>query len=117
MFDTLLTTDGDLIPRPGVGQSAAGSVGSLWIKRNRMLGDAGEDDDLDTQLNPTDTEWSYEVYLPRRILSGLIPDALLEAYQFWKTGPMTLRGYPNDDENEAPQTSEGRVEHAARLQV
>ena len=99
MFDTLLTTDGDLIPRSGAGQSALGSVGSLWIKRNRVLADA-DDDDAATEVTPTEMEWSHEVFLPRRVLSGLVPDALLEEYQFWKTGPLTLRGYPKDEENE-----------------
>ena len=33
------------------------------------------------------------------------------------SGVAVLQAMTNDDENEAPQTSEGRVEHAARLQV
>ena len=32
--------------------------------------------------------------MPRELLEGLLPDALLESYRFWKTGPRMLRGYP-----------------------
>jgi hypothetical protein len=114
-FDTLLTDDGSLIARPGVG-SFQSSVGTLWIKRNRVDsgagagtpeadgGGGGDASGADTDAPPTgdfrEEEWAHEVFVPRRTLAGLLPDALLETYQFWKTGPLTLRGYAREPEHE-----------------
>src|SRR5690348_5198137 len=39
-------------------------------------------------------ERTTEVLVPPRVLAGLIPDCLLDEYQFWRTGATTLRGYP-----------------------
>jgi hypothetical protein len=38
-------------------------------------------------------ESDLELFVPDRCLKGVLPDAILEQYQFWKTGPRLLRGY------------------------
>ena len=50
-----------------------------------------------------------QTFLPERLLCGLIPAALLEAYAFWQNEDDTLTGYPHAD---APQATK-----ATRLQV
>ena len=68
--DTLLTNDGDLIPRAGVGQSEAGSVGSLWIKRNRILTDAAEDDS--SSLAPCEVSCNYAESTPEKCWAAVL---------------------------------------------
>jgi hypothetical protein len=36
----------------------------------------------------------WETYISHDCLYGLIPEALLDAYKFWKCGPRVLQGYP-----------------------
>jgi thiol-disulfide isomerase/thioredoxin len=106
VFDTMLTDNGEPIPRAGTGASQS-SIGSLCIRRNRLelntaptCVDAVAWGDPQPELDPREEEWGHEIYLPRRVLTGLLPDSLLETYQFWKTGPLTLRGYALEKTNE-----------------
>ena len=106
MLDTLFTKKGKLINYPGVG-SCTDSIGSIYIKRNRIpvpthgTGRGVYADEwgvMDAcgglaRTEAVDAEWGHEIFLPRRTLSGALPDVLLENYSFWKTGPLTLRGY------------------------
>ena len=43
-----------------------------------------------------------ETFVPSRLLRGVIPSALLEAYQFWRGegGDLTLRGEPKDPKSQ-----------------
>jgi hypothetical protein len=73
-------------------------VGSLVISRTRsQLFDPTDSQRNDYPCLFTESEGDVEEYIPYRSLYGLIPDALLECFQFWKTGSRTLRGYPRSD--------------------
>eukprot|EP00466_Bigelowiella_natans_P015194 jgi/Bigna1/85176/estExt_fgenesh1_pg.C_20373 len=109
MFDGLLNKDGSMSDRPGVGKLSNNAVGSVVIRRNRLV--AKSDRDLENKLKKEAEAWGdtvssedeeaaegeYEEYIPARFLSGLIPDILTRQYQFWRTGPCILRGYPRPD--------------------
>jgi hypothetical protein len=41
-------------------------------------------------------EWDIEIMVAVDQLEGLLPDAILEGYRFFKTGDCMLRGYPRD---------------------
>ncbi len=102
IFDTVLSKDGKLLQRAGAGPLASAMVGSLVIKRTRLI--TGNEKEKEPSAGPgwgdlgvaavECTERLTETFVPDRVLHGLIPDCLLEEYQFWKTGPRTLRGYP-----------------------
>jgi hypothetical protein len=76
-------------------------VGSLDVRRNRhqqrvkyerahhteLLADAAV-------LQAMEAELPYEQLVPHQFLDGLLPQALLEGFVFWRTGKLTLRGYP-----------------------
>jgi len=48
---------------------------------------------------------AVETYMPKRLLCGQLPEALLAAYTFWRAppvhGPVTLIGYPNVATNDS----------------
>ena len=56
--------------------------------------------DLPPYLN-TDELGVTEEQVSTRSLRGLVPDALLDKFEFWRTGPHTIYGYPvhESDEN------------------
>ena len=53
----------------------------------------------------SNTTQILEEYLPRRILDGLIPEVLLDAFEFWKAANDIIIGYPR----EKSQTSSGKT--------
>jgi hypothetical protein len=46
--------------------------------------------------HPENVSRAVETYLPRRLLEGLLPDALLETHRFWQDPDDNIRGYPLD---------------------
>jgi hypothetical protein len=44
-------------------------------------------------------EWRHEEFVPPDSLQGLLPQALLEGFSCWRTGPNVIRGYPFVDED------------------
>ena len=47
-----------------------------------------------------------ETYIPARLLSGVLPETLLETHRFWQDEEDQLRGYPIVDENDAGKEDE-----------
>jgi hypothetical protein len=94
---------GRIIPRPGVGPNLHASVFSLTVRRSRLeipklvTGHASTAHEIFcTVSGPVDTsseEWTLEEFISPRCLFGLIPEYLLEQYQFWRTGNRLIRGY------------------------
>ena len=41
----------------------------------------------------------HEVFLPPRLLQGVVPSSLLEAFYFWQGEDLLIRGYPIDHNN------------------
>ena len=80
---------GKLLSRAGAGARYDEDVYSLSVSRSRSYRGwaVANDNDL-TRYNENETE----VFVPHRCLYGLVPEALLDTYKFWKTGPTTLRG-------------------------
>ncbi|CAM9230572.1 unnamed protein product, partial [Ectocarpus fasciculatus] len=99
---------GELVSRPGVGSRQQERIGTLVVRRTRvpMVGKedpsvtlthsgvfcAGEGLISSERLVEMEN-LSLEEYLPENIISGLIPEALTESYQFWRTGSRVIRGY------------------------
>ena len=58
--------------------------------------------------HPDNVSKSIETFVPKFLLSGLIPDALLEAHDFWQDADDNIRGYPKKPKKEksidVPQT-------------
>ena len=122
-YSTVLSRDGALVSRPGVGQLADSKVGSLVIERSRQPVQSETDHLLalhliqqyysdDESRNPEEEEEKDGVageeahslqlpggeretvrFVPAEQLHGLLPQALLEQYTFWRTGRYCLRGY------------------------
>lgn len=65
------------------------SVQSLVVTRTRSLSGWKISEKPDEKLGETETE----TLISSRALSGVLPQALLERYRFWRTGPRTIRGY------------------------
>lgn len=42
-------------------------------------------------------EWSRQELIPSEVLKGILPRALIEAFEFWGTGPRLLFGYRRSD--------------------
>jgi thiol-disulfide isomerase/thioredoxin len=47
-----------------------------------------------------------ETYIPARLLSGVLPETLLESHRFWQDEEDQLRGYPVVDEKDADKQNE-----------
>jgi hypothetical protein len=92
--------------------SALTEFTSLTVKRNRVVTNAellqasiaareerlwSESPQAAGDVEGSIGEWTTEIMVPRHLLDGLLPDALLETYRFFKTGDRTLRGYPRSD--------------------
>jgi hypothetical protein len=69
---------GRLERRPGCGVLNDATVSSVIVKRQRRT---------DHQ------EPHWETYVPSRILCGLIPDILIQQYEFWKESETVIKGY------------------------
>ena len=85
LFGGMYTADGKLERRPGVASLSGATVASLTIRRNRT-----QSPELDDDNEP---EWRVEEYVEPAALEGLLPEALLEQFNFWRTSPSRLRGY------------------------
>jgi hypothetical protein len=89
-------TDADLstsAPSPG----AAASTPTLEIlEQEAYAGRAATEPSLVILRNIL-REMGVQVYVPRRFLRGLLPAALLSAYDFWQNGDDSLIGYPAAD--------------------
>ena len=117
-----MTKDGNMVDRAGVGKLADKAVGSLSIRRNRVVpqserdaaaraaADAAEWGDGDasaaSSAKSAFAEEEFEEYMNENVLRGLVPGALVEQYQFWRTGQRVIRGYPRPDSKSVdPNTS------------
>lgn len=77
---------------------------SPWLPWQRHAGGEFEADEseeasvgpviLRHPTHPDNRSKSMETFLPKRILEGLIPDAILERYDFWQDPDDNIRGYP-----------------------
>ena len=123
LFGTLLDANGKLVPVPGVGATPPG-YGSLHIRRNRTApstsgearrGDEGRDTARKDAPFPFDAEWAHEIFVPREFLTGLLPDALLERYVFWKSGPLMMRGYASQADDDTSILVYLRRQHGAQV--
>ena len=92
LFGGMFTADGKLERRPGVGSLSSVNVASLTIRRNRTEPPAPP-----SQHPPigdkSEAEWRVEEYVEPAALEGLLPEALIEQFNFWRTSPTRLRGY------------------------
>ena len=88
-FGGMFTVDGKLERRPGVGSLSSAGVASLTIRRNRTKPPLSQKLDLDN----AEAEWRVEEYVEPEALEGLLPDALIQQFYFWRTSPTQLRGY------------------------
>jgi len=77
MFRFLFDWQGTLVKRPGCGSLFDANVSSVLVKRQKK--------------KALITDW--ELFIPQRVLKGLLPEILLKQYEFWKAGD-TIRGYP-----------------------
>lgn len=107
MFGFMFELGGDLISRPGCGQLYDVSVSSLIIRRKSS----------EYQTDHTDQGWE-ELVTPNA-LRGLIPEALIDQYDFWKDlDSGAIRGsarLPKDDWSDydlllQPRKHDGRSE-------
>jgi hypothetical protein len=113
-FETVLNEKGDLMARPGAGKQLNSEVGSLVIKRERVPAASEHDACLQAKrkakrwgLKPiVPLEVEFETFVKPAALQGLIPTALVTSYQFWRTGPRLIRGYPIDSKGETAITIE-----------
>lgn len=113
VFGGHLSLSGKPVARPGAGALHAAEVFSLTIRRTRevagsdgkhgllkglLLGVGGRQSAEGARKGDAAgaaEEWGTEELVPSRALEGILPDALLGSggYQFWRSGPQTLRGY------------------------
>ena len=87
-FGGMFTVDGKLERRPGVGSLSSAGVASLTIRRNRSKPPLSQQLDLNAEA-----EWRVEEYVEPAALEGLLPEALVQQFHFWRTSPTQLRGY------------------------
>eukprot|EP00939_MAST-03C_sp_MAST-3C-sp1_P001539 g1539.t1 len=124
VFNQLLSKEGKLLRRAGVGLLKEMKVGSLVITRSRQghvpasetvmresekrgssawwwVEDVGAavEDGGGKEKREMDTP-DLEVFVPSRLLSGVIPEVLTEQYTFWRTGKLTLCGYSTCKDSE-----------------
>jgi hypothetical protein len=114
-FGGFLTEFGKLESRAGAGTMFNVDIYSLRIERTRWLGEGSgwnPSESVEHEHSVKETELANvgvsidekqrgleigegdtEVFVPAQSLDGLVPQALLEKYAFWQTGPQTLRGY------------------------
>lgn len=88
IFGGHIDEDGKMIPRPGAGALIKMKIGSITVCRTRGS--------IRFPVVPKRfglEEAETEEYISKECLTGLLPDILLESYQFWRTGPRTIRGY------------------------
>ena len=75
-------------PRPSGNQ-----IGSMRVKRTRnQLFDPYDYAFLFDFFTESDEE--MEEFCPPEMLTGLLPEAIVDGFQFWRTGEKCLRGYP-----------------------
>lgn len=81
-------------PSSAAGPSATASTPTLQIlEQEAYAGRAATEPSLVILRNIL-REIGVQVYVPRRFLRGLLPAALLCAYDFWQNGDDSLIGYP-----------------------
>lgn len=89
-----------LVSRPGVGLRKSEKVGSLLITRSRVAvadNESGIFSALERTVDLKVEEGLIEEFISPTSLVGIIPEVLIEEYQFWRTGARTLRGYKYQD--------------------
>jgi hypothetical protein len=105
VFENVIDQSGAKARRAGAGDMYGAQVGSLTIRRRRApsvseivakesLRLATERWGETTPVLVIPSEWDYEEIVPDEHMCGLLPSALIEQYQFWRTGDSTIRGYP-----------------------
>ncbi len=100
IFESVLTKDGNLQSRPGAGKHLGQEVGSLVISRSRNIPQSQRDTAATASSDALKWSGGYhvplerdtETYVTDRALFGLVPEALIQQYQFWRTGPLIIRG-------------------------
>ena len=90
-FGGLVDEKGALLSRAGVGRRKQ-DIGSLKITRAKPTAAA------DAKSPAADDQGAdeSETFVPRRLMLGLIPQALLHDYEIWRTSNTTWTGYPHD---------------------
>jgi hypothetical protein len=83
---------GKLLSRAGAGARYNEDVYSLTVSRSRSYHGWTYENSIRPDLD-TFNENETEEFVPKTFLYGLVPEALLDKYKFWKTGRNTLRGY------------------------
>ena len=85
LLEGYVNPEGGALQVAGSGDMFDHPVGSVVISRKRKQ--------LKGKLQPLAQEQDEETYIPNRVLTGLLPECLLDQYSFWRTGPNLLRGY------------------------
>eukprot|EP01127_Copromyxa_protea_P015833 TRINITY_DN4616_c0_g1_i6.p1 TRINITY_DN4616_c0_g1~~TRINITY_DN4616_c0_g1_i6.p1 ORF type:complete len:2171 (-),score=323.68 TRINITY_DN4616_c0_g1_i6:5955-12314(-) len=114
-FGFMFELGGDLTACPGSGSLHDVSVASVIIRRKSS----------DTDLIHTDPDRGWEEFVTSDALRGLIPEVLLEQYDFWKVADNSvIKGYPKEPKDDWSdyaitlflQENEGRSECVIKRQ-
>jgi hypothetical protein len=92
-----------------LGDASLAGDSILEIRRAAYAGRAAMEPSLVILRNIVQ-EMGVQVFVPRRFLRGLLPAALLCAYDFWQNGDDSLIGYPLNNNDGGPVSFLGDAE-------